>query len=42
MAPGEHRWNPALLSLVERYGYMPKVCSIERKPRTRLRASTTT
>lgn len=24
--PGEHRWNPALLSLAERYGFTPKVC----------------
>ncbi|NKQ12723.1 IS21 family transposase [Pseudomonas sp. SST3] len=24
--PGEHRWNPALLMLAERYGFTPKVC----------------
>lgn len=24
--PGEHRWNPALLNLVVRYGFTPKVC----------------
>jgi len=24
--PGEHRWNPALLNLAERYGFTPKVC----------------
>jgi transposase len=24
--PGEHRWNPALLALAERYGFTPKVC----------------
>ena len=26
MAPAEHRWNPALLNLAERYGFTPKVC----------------
>lgn len=24
--PGEHRWNPTLLNLAERYGFTPKVC----------------
>jgi transposase len=24
--PGQHRWNPALLSLAERYCFTPKVC----------------
>lgn len=25
-APGEHRWNPQLLSLAQDYGFTPKVC----------------